>query len=557
MSEKPGASPATRGEAKQRAGCRRRSAAGWQPEVELKFAAPAATLEALLALPPLARARGADAPPRSLESTYYDSPGHDLRRAGVALRVRRDGDRFVQTVKVAAPGGNPHARLEREEPIAAPPARPRLPADALPPGLAHLAAGPWQPLFATRVRRRVLEAVSGVARIEVAIDSGRVEAGAGSSPISEIELELRQGTLGDLYDLAAVLHRLRPLAVETRTKSERGYALAGGAPPAWRKAGALEIDVATTLDEAIGRAMAHGFDHWLANQAAALDGRDGEGVHQMRVALRRLRAAFGLFAPWLPPAPARALRREAAWLARRLGRARDLDVLRADVLAPVRRALPADGDLALLDEKLRQRAAAAYGALARAASSPRYTDLVLAMGRWVARGGWRRDGAGEALARPLAGEAAAVLDALHGKLLAGGRDFEAMTPAGRHRLRLAVKRLRYALQFTGGAWGGARPWLLALSRLQDALGEARDAALAEGQIAAALARSGGGRRRLARASGLVAGWWLARREEQEERARELWRAFAALQPCWRRDGLTSAGGRGRAPSAAAGRPAGG
>ena len=273
MSEKPGASPATRGEAKQRAGCRRRSAAGWQPEVELKFAAPAATLEALLALPPLARARGADAPPRSLESTYYDSPGHDLRRAGVALRVRRDGDRFVQTVKVAAPGGNPHARLEREEPIAAPPARPRLPAEALPPGLAHLAAGPWQPLFATRVRRRVLEAVSGAARIEVAIDSGRVEAGAGSSPISEIELELRQGTLGDLYDLAAALHRLRPLAVETRTKSERGYALAGGAPPAWRKAGALEIDAATTLDEAIGRAMAHGFDHWLANQAAALDGR--------------------------------------------------------------------------------------------------------------------------------------------------------------------------------------------------------------------------------------------------------------------------------------------
>ncbi len=555
MGEKAGTPP--KGGRQGRAGAAPEG--GWHDEVELKFAAPAPVLKALLAAPPLAQAQAAA--PRLLESTYYDTASHELRRAGVALRVRHDGERFVQTVKIAAPGGGPHARLEHDDTIAAPPACPRLLAAALaahdaPRRLTRLADGALRAIFVTRIRRQVLELALGEARIEVAIDGGRVEAGDARAPISEIELELRQGRAGDLYDLAAALHRQQPLTVETRTKSERGYALAGGTPPAWRKAGPLQIGEATTLDDAIARAMAHSFGHWLANQAAARDGRDSEGVHQLRVALRRLRAAFDLFAPWLPPAEARGLRREAAWLARRAGRARDLDVLRADILAPVRRAQPADGDLALLERRLRRRTKAAYGALARALASPRYTELVLAMGRWQERRGWQAGGRREALARPLAGAAAPVLDALYRQLLAGGRDFAAMTPPARHRLRLDAKRLRYGLQFAGGAYGGAGPWPAALARLQDALGETNDAAQAEGQIAAALAASPGRRRRLARATGLVAGWWLARGQDQEERARAAWRALTALEPCWR---LTPARShpQDRPPPAAAARPAGG
>ena len=116
-----------------------------------------------------------------------------------------------------------------------------------------------------------------------------------------------------LYDLALELDALSPLQLETRSKSVRGYALARASrrpctrPRRWRSAAAPRVD------EAIGAILRACLQHWCANEAAALDGRDPEGVHQMRVALRRLRSAVSVFGRLIAP--------ERAGLARRRGQA--------------------------------------------------------------------------------------------------------------------------------------------------------------------------------------------------------------------------------------------
>ena len=351
--------------------------------------------------------------------------------------------------------------------------------------------------------------------------------------MSEIELELVEGPVVDLYALALSLHRQMPLAIEVFSKSQRGFALSGGKPPPWHKANDIELEALTSLDETIARVMARCYEHWMNNQAAALDGRDIEGVHQMRVALRRLRAAVDFFAPWLPDAQRAWVRREVKWIAGYLGRARDLDVLDHDTLGPLRKACHGDRDLDTLGKCIRSRRDDAYRRLATLIGSPRYTTVVLTLGQWIAQHGWRSQN--PALDGPVTRHARGALDQAFGQVMSRGADFEAMSEIERHDLRLDIKRLRYAMQFVGSAYGGAKPWLQVLGKLQDALGVANDAALSDALIGRCTKPVVGNRKRrsIARARGLVSGWWLAKASDQESLSRSLWREFTGLEPFWR------------------------
>jgi len=527
-----------------------RQDAGWHAEVELKLQASRDDLAHLLAAPPLAFAVNGDASPVPMEAVYYDTRERSLQKAGVVLRVRREGGRFRQTVKLQDAAGGPHARLEHTREVEGYAPRVALLHEATGERFADLGDADLEPLFATRVMRRtiVVPVRPGPAggRIEVAIDQGLVEAGDRREDIGEIELELIEGDVADLYHLALVLHRIAPLAIDTRTKSDRGHTLAGAEPPAWRKAGSVELTPSSSLDDAITAVFGQCFGHWIDNQAAALDGRDIEGVHQMRVALRRLRAAFSFFSPWLPDAQASWLDQEARWLGRRLGSVRDLDVLLADTLAPVRLVRGRDRDLSRLADLVERRQVEARAELVEAIASPRYTTLVLTFGQWLADRTWRagsRDGM--AVDRLLAGAARQVLDRCHEAVIAAGTDFESLDREERHELRLEVKRLRYAVQFVGDGYGDAKPLLKLLGTLQDELGAANDAALAE-ELLARLCRGEPekDRRRLAHATGLVGGWWLAHGGGREERLRALWSEFRRMAPVWRseRPSLSLVGG---------------
>ena len=166
----------------------------------------------------------------------------------------------------------------------------------------------------------------------------------------------------------------------------------------------------------------------------------------------------------------------------------------------------------------------------------RYTTLLLTMGQWITGHAWRSRG-GHPWSAPLATAVRAPLDRVYQTVLDAGLGFDDLEPEARHDLRLDVKRLRYALQFVGGAFGDrAAPWLRLLGALQDNLGAANDAALAEEQLATAAAgkrHSTSQQRRLSKAVGVVVGWWLAQAGVREEELRRTWAEFAELQPFWR------------------------
>jgi inorganic triphosphatase YgiF len=220
-------------------------------EVELKLAVKAQDLARARDIL-LGRSGQAPAPPTTLVSVYYDTPKRSLARRDLLLRVRKHGRRYIQTVKGRAPGGvDLLARAEWEDAIGS--ERPDLAAPHGGPALQRAAKdGELRPLFKTVVRRTTIALEPGSStRIEAALDDGEVRAldGDAAEPISEIELELKNGSPAVLYDMALRLLDAVPLRIETRSKAERGYDLVDGArPPSVVHAQAFAIAPDMTVD---------------------------------------------------------------------------------------------------------------------------------------------------------------------------------------------------------------------------------------------------------------------------------------------------------------------
>ena len=161
--------------------------------------------------------------------------------------------------------------------------------------IAAEAAAGLQPVFATDIRRTVRNlALPGGTAAEAAFDEGSVSAGEQAQEISELEFELKQGAPGALYRLALDLHRVAPFTIGTESKAERGQRLVTGRGPQSVESDPPPLDARGPAVEAARRIIAAGLFHVLANQTAAAS-RDVEGVHQVRVGIRRLRTALALF----------------------------------------------------------------------------------------------------------------------------------------------------------------------------------------------------------------------------------------------------------------------
>ena len=310
---------------------------------------------------------GGSARKQRLRSTYFDTGDFRLRRRGFTLRIREDGERLVQTLKSDGPCGA-GAVLRRNEwsrPVEAPvPSLPVAPDRAVRDAVGPLRPAELAPAFSTDVMRRtatveVSAADRGTALVEVALDSGEIRAQGRRDRVSELELELIEGPASALYELAMTLQASAPLCIQTASKAKRGYVLAGGEGYAGCKAPTLALAPGTSVDRALGAIFRACAGHCAANRDAVLDRSDPEGVHQFRVALRRLRSAIAVFRAVLPPGDAAWLEREASRLIDLLGPARDWDVFITETLAAVRAARPADDNL----KRLAQAAEAARARL--------------------------------------------------------------------------------------------------------------------------------------------------------------------------------------------------
>jgi triphosphatase len=203
-------------------------------ELEVKLRLPPGA-EAALEGHPALRPPGAAAPElREETTTYFDTPGRDLSRAGASLRIRRGGGRRVQTLKLRGGADGPFGRGEWEWPVEGDaPDLARLaeaPAVAPPGALRQLA-----PVFATEVGRRVRLLPLDGALVELSLDTGTLRAGEGTAEIRELELELKGGAPGPMYRLAAALQAEVPLTLGVESKAERGWRLCTGEPRAPRR----------------------------------------------------------------------------------------------------------------------------------------------------------------------------------------------------------------------------------------------------------------------------------------------------------------------------------
>ena len=481
-------------------------------ETELKLAFRADDLDKLTAF------FGADAalpPKRRLSTIYYDTADAALRDKGLALRVRRDGQRYVQTVKgpAASACGGALSRREIEAPLRS--ASPDLSAIADPDIAAEVqrsSLAGLKPMFHVNVERISLKEPPATPGVVVDIDVGEVKAGRRRAPICEVEFESRGATLQALYKLALQLHQTVPLRVSQVTKSATGYMLREGGQPAPYKAAKLALDPGATAEQALGQIIGSCLDQVIANEPCVRGTKDPEGIHQMRVALRRMRSALRLFRRLLPADQYDAIVGELRWLTSVLGPARDWDVFQAEIVGPVRGYLPEHEGLGILQRRTEVRRGRARRAAQEGVDSPRFTELVLNLGQWMAEQAWRRQDLSENSARLFAPARDFATEALTKRFKAVrrlGKRIETLPVPERHQLRIEVKKLRYAIEFFGSLFDGAEVKAFAkrLSSLQDDLGYLNDVAVAAhlaGEVAEA-ARAPE-REPLHAAEGLLIGW---------------------------------------------------
>ncbi len=504
------------------------------PEIELRLAVRAADL------PRLRRALETMAPngktaPAKLVSTYYDTADRSLARRGWVLRVRQRDRNFVQTVKsTGIAGETPLARGEWEDPVTSEHPDPQAGNSGrfLTPDIADRV----NPLFRTEVTRLVtdLSLAPGI-RIEAAIDRGKICARS-SGPIeriSEIELELKSGPVMALYDLALQLLASVPLQLKLRSKSDRGYRLAADGPSAAApRAEPFVLDPSLSADAALQRIGRACLDQAVRNEVAILAG-GADGVHQMRVAVRRLRAALSGFREIVPVEQRRWASDELRWLAGVLGEARNLDVFESALLGPVRDKLP---QVKQLDAALQRRRRATYTAARRAIGSPRYTALMLRLLRWFDSCGWREgDGAARDPHRPIGEIAPPLLDQRRRAAKKASKGFAGQSPEERHKLRIALKKLRYTGELLGGLYDASAVHKFAerLKQLQDELGHANDVRVGQ-DIVAGLARAGDAGAIVANAGRQVLDFHQHRLAKRERKVRKHLRRLFHTEPFWRR-----------------------
>ncbi|HVN38748.1 MAG TPA: CHAD domain-containing protein [Myxococcota bacterium] len=513
-------------------------------EIELKLELSPSDAARILDHPLVHRHAVGPAQSRQLLSVYFDTRELGLAKAGIGLRLRHTGDEQVQTVKWgegAAAGLFERGELE----VAVSGQRPVLyaiPDEALRERIREALRGePLEPIFETEMRRTHCLLRDGADEWSLDLDEGEIRAQDASLPFCELELELVRGDPARLYELALELCESFELRVGLRSKAERGYALRSGSGPVPRKAREVELPDGATLDTALRDIARACLGQIGVNLEPAFEGTDPEGVHQMRVGVRRMRSVFSVFRPVLPDDRTRALRDELRWLASELGEVRDLDVFVGELLGPL--AGPRGDDVAL--KRLRVEAEELRDerrrSLRETLYSRRLTRLLLSLGHWIARSSWREQALSETSAllfQPARSFSDSLLERLHQRVGKLGRAAVTGPPPARHELRIALKKLRYACEFFGSLYEGrdARRYLRRLSRLQDVLGALNDVATAGRVLQELLGRVGPpDADSLARTVGFIEGFAAREDELSLRELATLWKRFARTHPFWEHD----------------------
>lgn len=277
--------------------------------------------------------------------------------------------------------------------------------------------------------------------------------------------------------------------------------------------------------------------HLLRNEPATIAG-EPEALHQMRVAVRRLRSVLSAVRSMLPVEQHQWLNDELRWLAGSLGPARDWDVFEMHLLAPVRSVLQTEPAVEKLAEAAKQQQDAAYEAARRAIDSRRYAETMLKLIRWFETRGWRDQQVSEhsaLLFSSIAEVAPPLIERPWRQAMKRSKHFAGLSQDKRHRLRIALKNLRYMIEFVGSLFDGASVKALTkrLKRLQDDLGHLQDVRTAQERIGELAPPAVHNINDVGHAAGIVIGWYLRELADMEAKLCEDVRQFRKAKPFWR------------------------
>jgi inorganic triphosphatase YgiF len=358
-------------------------------EVELKLEAPASAIGDAARLPWLSEVSAGPPKCEKLVTINFDTAKSKIRDHGLALRIRHAGEHRLQTIKAIEKGTRgTFGRDEWEEEI-----------DSDVPDL-KLADGTVLESLATKKLQRKLKAIFetvvgrttfpihvGDADFELAVDHGFIEAQGRREPISEIEIELKSGDPRGISVVAERLAASMSVTYMAQSKVERGYALSDDQAHKPVCAAKIDLDPEASTADAFQTIALSCLDHATTNARAVRAG-DTEGIHQMRVGLRRLRAAMSVFKELLSGRETEEIKTELKWLTEQLGPARDFDVLIERWVRPMHRSGPITAELGLLERDLETRRDAGLKLAKAAVHSDRYQKLGLRTALWLSNGEW-------------------------------------------------------------------------------------------------------------------------------------------------------------------------
>jgi CHAD domain-containing protein len=456
-----------------------------------------------------------------LRLTWHDTPDYDLAADGLALVERQHGrERGWRLERMAADGGEPWL--------------PGTPCPVLAEAAEAVALNvplpaPLTPMVGFEGRTRTLAGPDGVA---VSLISGMLRAAAVTRPCCRVVLDGPAEAVTALSDaLAGPLH----LYVPATSLAAEAMALAGRPAPRRHHA-----PPALAADHPVGEAFAHlvaRLTEAILSEAPHAGPTVSEPVHQMRVAVRRLRSAVALFGKATHCPELAAGKAALQDLAKVLGPARDWDVFAEGTGHAVAATFAGDAAVERLLNTAERRRLKAYAALHRYLASARFRRLGIALAALAAARPWERprhadDAAAaarqaERLTGSLADFAAKALGRRLRALSASGDDIATLPTETLHGLRLHGKRLRYVAEFCAPLFPGhgARRFIRRLTTLQERLGHLNDGAVAAGLMAELGAERG-------HAGGVVRGFVAAQSAGARARIAQAWRRFHRLDPFW-------------------------
>ncbi|CAN7628930.1 CYTH and CHAD domain-containing protein [Variovorax sp. LjRoot84] len=498
-------------------------------EFELKFQVDAQHRAAVEAAVARGRSRRTQ-----LQARYFDTADGALAAQRLVLRVRKEGKNWVQTAKAPADGPLqrhednvelsterasevPLPRIERHEgtPVG------ELIAKALRAAGHEPADAVLVPLYLTDIRRTTREMRTGDALVELAFDRGEVRAGEHSHAVCELEIELKSGSPRSMLELARRWRMRYGLWLDTVSKSARGERLAKGieyGEPVKAEAPKLGDDPSgvqvfrAVLNSCLAQILPN------ASEVAA-GSTDAEHVHQLRVAIRRLRTALremAELAPSIDPAWEPAL----VDAFRALGRQRDREHLQQTVQPQIE---------AVGGPSVDWHEGASEGSSPAPAEVVRSAAFQLVLMSLIEASLPEEEPSGEQLEPgvPARKPLRARLSKLHRQVVRDGRRFDALEVEEQHRVRKRLKRLRYLGEFVAPLFDqGAKRYLKELRPAQDALGTHNDAAMAIAAYRDAANRDG--------RAWFAVGWLSARQPASALECRDALGKIADVHPFWKK-----------------------